>query len=108
MAEEMMEDEILDEEPILDEEEALAEEQAMGEEALPAEGGGTTIIHTPDELPDLANKTVGDTITMRVQDISDAGEYTLAIETELEAGPAEGMAGGDVSGRSAIIDAAAS
>lgn len=81
------------------------------EEVIPAEEetaveptAGTPMQHTVEEIPELADKNVGDTITFEIKGVSDDGIYDLAVLAE-EAPVVEEEVG--VGGREAVTAALA-
>lgn len=82
---EMMEQEYMEEDvPV--EEPMVAEEPAAPPEDT---GAGTVMRHTVDDIPELAQMGIGDTLTLQVMNITDTGEYELGVVTEAAA-PSQG------------------
>jgi len=78
-------------------------EEAL-DEAAEEEVVTTTLSHTIDELPELADKTVGDTIPLRITNISEDGK-TYSMEVVEEVPVAEETALPAAGGREAIAEA---
>lgn len=80
----VMEDEVLDEEEeVVTPVEEPVEEMPEGEEEIPAEEAGSQISASTDEVPELMDLSIGDTITFRVSDETE-GVYQLeAIPEEI-------------------------
>ena len=76
--------------------EAPLEEEALVEEEAP----GTVMTHTADDIPELADKAVGDVLSFEVTDINDDGVYELSIVPEIA--ETEGEVAG---GREAVLGA---
>jgi len=90
MAEEIL-DETLVEEPLpVEEGEPLADETLVEEEAP-----GTILTHSADDIPELAEKAVGDVLSFEVTDINDDGMYELSIVPEIVEAEGEGAGGRD-------------
>jgi hypothetical protein len=100
----------MEEEAYMPEEtEAMEEEMApeMREEDAPEElPAGTVLSQSVDEIPELADVTIGDVVSFEITDISDDGVYelTYAVEPPVpsEELPSEEAVGG---GREAVIGA---
>lgn len=81
------------------------EDAAMDtEESLEDEIIGSTLTHTVDEIPELANMNVGDVLTLTIAGVSDDGKsYNLQIQASPEAEPMGEAAGAPpIGGREAV------
>lgn len=80
-------------------EDELAVEDLETDTTEPEAPIGTTIVHSIEEVPELANLAVGDTVSMVISEITDDGQYTLEInpvEGQIEATATEQVPGGDL------------
>jgi len=67
-------------------------ESAM-EEPMTDTAGGETLTVTAEQLPGLANMTVGDVVEFRVEAVSDDGALELSMVTTDDAGMGPGVSG---------------
>jgi len=66
-------------------EEDMPVEEDFAAEAAPEDQViGTTMSHTVDDIPELSNYNVGDTVMFKITNVSDDGVYEMSVQTEGE------------------------